>query len=114
MDLFYEITNLTKYLDTLVINLKENGVKKAESEKEYKIVLRQEALKLKTEKNMPVTLINQIVYGIPEVAKLRLDRDIKETIYQANLEAINVTKLKLRILENQLNREWGISGKGKI
>ena len=61
--------------------------------------LRQEALKLKTEKNMPVTLINQIVYGIPEVAELRLDRDIKETIYQANLEAINVTKLKLRILK---------------
>ena len=54
MDLFYEITNLTKYLDTLVINLKENGIKKAESEKEYKIVLSQEALKLKTEKNFYV------------------------------------------------------------
>ena len=59
-------------------------------------------------------MINQTVYGIPKVAKLRLDRDVKETIYQSNLEAINVTKLKLRILENQLNREWGISGRGRI
>lgn len=30
-----------------------------------------------------------------------------EGLYQANQEAINSTKLKLRILENQLNREWG-------
>lgn len=56
---------------------------------------------------MPVTLINQIIYGVPEVAKLRFDRDVKEAVYQANLEAINSIKLKLRILENQLNREWG-------
>jgi len=56
---------------------------------------------------MPVTLINQIIYGVQEVANLRFDRDVKEAIYQANLESINSTKLKLRILENQLNREWG-------
>ena len=56
---------------------------------------------------MPVTLINQIIYGAQEVANLRFDRDVKEAVYQANLESINSTKLKLRILENQLNREWG-------
>lgn len=55
---------------------------------------------------MPVTLINQIIYGVPEVANLRYDRDVKEAIYNANQEAINSTKLKLRILESQINREW--------
>ena len=79
----------------------------AEEEQKYKISLRQEALKLRAEKGMPVTLINQIIYGVPEVAKLRFDRDVKEAVYQANLESINSTKLKLRILENQLDREWG-------
>lgn len=114
MNLFQEIVKLTKELDTLVEQLRKNGVDRAEAERKYKTVLRQEALKLRTEKDMPVTLINQVIYGITEVANLRFDRDVKETIYQANLESINITKLKLRILENQLNREWGISGKGKI
>lgn len=114
MELYQEIIKLTKELDKLVWQLRENGIKKAEAEQKYKIVLRKEALKLKIEKNMPVTLINQVIYGVSEVANLRCERDVTEIVYQANMEAINVTKLKLRILENQLNREWGISGKGRI
>src|SRR5699024_2225923 len=107
MDLFEEITKLTRELDTAVRELRKSGTNLAEAERKYKICLRQEALKLREEKSMPVTLINQIIYGIQEVANLRFDRDVKEAIYQANLESINSTKLKLRILENQLNREWG-------
>ena len=56
---------------------------------------------------MPVTLINQIIYGIPEVADKRFKRDVAETMYNVALENINSTKLQLRILENQLQREWG-------
>lgn len=107
MNLYEEITRLTNELDISVKHLRKSGTELAEAEKQYKICLRQEALKLRSEKNMPVTLINQIIYGVPEVAKLRFDRDVKEAVYQANLESINSTKLKLRILENQLSREWG-------
>lgn len=107
MDLFEEITRLNNQLDVSVRQLRKSGTDLAEAEKKYKICLREEALKLRAEKNMPVTLINQIIYGVPEVAELRFDRDVKEAVYQANLEAINSIKLKLRILENQLNREWG-------
>jgi hypothetical protein len=107
MDLYEKITELIVQLDVSVRQLRKSGSDLAEAEQKYKICLREEALKLRAEKNMPVTLINQIIYGVPEVAKLRFDRDVKEAIYQANLEAINSTKLKLRILENQLSREWG-------
>lgn len=107
MDLFQEITRLTNELDIAVRQLRKSGTEFAEAERKYKICLRQEALKLRTEDNIPVTLINQIVYGVQDVANLRFDRDVKEAVYQANLESINSTKLKLRILENQLNREWG-------
>lgn len=107
MDLFQEIIRLTNELDISVKQLRKSGTDLAEAEQKYKICLREEALKLRAEKNMAVTLINQIIYGVPEVARLRFDRDVKEAVYQANLEAINSTKLKLRILENQLNREWG-------
>lgn len=107
MDLYEQITKLINELDISVRQLRKSGTDRAKSEQKYKICLREEALKLRAEKNMPVTLINQIIYGVPEVAKLRFDRDVKEAVYQANLEAINSIKLKLRILENQLNREWG-------
>ena len=30
----------------------------------------------------------------------------KEAIYKANQEAINIYKLKIRLLENQISREW--------
>jgi hypothetical protein len=63
---------------------------------------------------MPVTLINQIIYGVPEVADKRFKRDVEEANYKANLEHINVVKLQLRLLEAQLSREWGNSGKGDI
>jgi hypothetical protein len=107
MDLYEQITKLINELDISVRQLRKSGTELAEAERQYKICLRQEALKLRAEKNMTVTLINQIIYGVPEVAKLRFDRDVKEAVYQANLESINSTKLKLRILENQLNREYG-------
>lgn len=107
MDLFNEIEELIKKLNVSINSLKNNGRALAEAEKEYKITLRQEALKLREDKKMPVTLINQIIYGIPEVAKKRFERDVAETMYNTNQEFINTTKLKIRVLESQLNREWG-------
>ena len=55
---------------------------------------------------MAVTLINQIVYGIPEVAQKRFNRDIAETMHQTAIENIQSIKLQIRILESQLQREW--------
>ena len=114
MDLYEQITKLVNELDISVRQLRKSGNDLAEAEQKYKICLREEALKLRAEKNMPVTLINQIIYGVPEVAKLRFDRDVKDAVYQANREAINSTKLKLRILENQLDREYSNAGRGNI
>jgi len=108
MDLFDEIQELMDELNISIKKLREHGNKLAEAERDYKVLLRQEALKLRQEKNMPVTLINQIIYGVPEVAKARFERDIAETMYNTNQEHINVTKLKLRILEGQLSREYNV------
>lgn len=107
MDLYSEITQKTKELDTSVRELRKTGTAFAEAERDYKIELRKQALKLRAEKGMPVTLIGQVVYGVPEVAELRFKRDISEAVYQANQESINSIKLQLRLLEGQLSREWG-------
>lgn len=114
MDLEEEIQKLNDELTASIKMLRKNGNELAEAERDYKISLRQEALKLRNEKDMPVTLINQIIYGVPEVAEKRFKRDVAETMYNTNQEHINVTKLKLRILEGQLNREWSNAGKGSL
>ena len=106
MDLFNDIQTLMNELTSSIKLLRKNGNELAKAEQDYKICLRQEALKLRANENMPVTLINQIIYGIPEVAEKRFKRDIAQTMYDTNQEHINVTKLKLRLLEAQLNREW--------
>lgn len=109
MDLYEDIERLIAELDVSVKNLRKSGSDYAQAEQNYKIKLREEALKLRAEENMPVTLINQIIYGVPDVARLRFERDVKEAVYKANQEAINSIKLKLRILENQINREYNTS-----
>lgn len=114
MDLYQDIQNLMKELTASIKLLRINGNALAAAERDYKIKLRQEALKLRAEKDMPVSLIDKVIYGLPEVAEMRFKRDVAESTYNTNLEHINVTKLKLRLLENQLSREWGAAGKDNI
>ena len=105
-DLVNEIFRLNDELSASIKKLADNGRNLAQAEKDYKMTLIEEVLKLRAD-NMPVTLINQIIYGVPKVAELRFKRDIAETMYNTNQEHINVTKLKIRIIESQVSREWG-------
>ena len=113
MDLFEQIESLMAELTASIKQLRKNGEKLAEAEKDYKTTLTTEALKLRAE-DTPVTLINTTIYGLKGVAEKRFARDVAQATYEANREHINITKLKLRILENQLAREWGTSGKGDL
>lgn len=108
MDLLNELNQKCKELDTQVLNLKTTGSAYAKAERNYKVELAKTSLKLKEEK-MPVTLIDKVCYGIEEVAVLREQRDYAEVLYKANLESINSTKLQIRILESQIDREWGLA-----
>ena len=112
MDLVQELEQKNNELTQSIKLLRKNGEHLAACERDYKIKLRQEALKLRAEKGMPVTLISQIIYGVPEVAELRFKRDVAEAMYQANQEHINVIKLQLRLIEAQIQREWGSAGSG--
>lgn len=113
MDLYEQIMKLMQELDASIRKLRTNGANLAEAERDYKITLRQEALRLRAD-DMPVTLINQVIYGVPAVAEKRFKRDVEQANYDANKEFINICKLKLRILERQLSMEWGASGKGDL
>ncbi len=106
MDLVNEINIKTNELNVSIKKLRETGTAYAEAERDYKILLRQECLKLRDE-GMAIGMIDKTCYGIPSVAELRFKRDVAKTIYQANLEAINSIKLQIRIIENQIQREYG-------
>ena len=107
MDLINELQNLTKQISNSLKQLRTNGIKLAEAEKEYKIAVNKKALMLRSE-DMPVTLINQVIYGYEDIAQLRFLRDSADVVYKANLEAINTLKLQIRIIENQIKREYGM------
>lgn len=104
-NLWSEIQTKTHELDVCVRELRKSGTAFAEAERAYKVKLREECLRLRGQ-DMPVTLIDKVCYGIDEVADLRFKRDIAETVWTANKEAINSIKLQLRILDSQLSREW--------
>jgi hypothetical protein len=105
MDLYLEIQNKINELNVSLKKLRETGTAYAEAERDYKLLLRKEILKLRDE-GQAIGVITLICYGIPSVAEARFKRDVAETIYQANQEAIQTIKLQIRIMENQLEREW--------
>lgn len=106
MDLYNELQSKIQELEVSIKQLRKSGTSYAEAERDYKVLLRQEVLKLRDE-GQAIGVITLICYGIPSVAEARFKRDVAETVYKANLEAINSIKLQLRLLENQIQREYG-------
>lgn len=106
MDLMNELQQKIRELEISIRQLRTSGTDYAEAERDYKILLRQEVLKLRDE-GQAIGVITLTCYGIPSVAEARFKRDVAETVYKANLEAINSIKLQLRLLENQIQREYG-------
>lgn len=108
MDLYAERDQKCRELDKSIKHLRRSGTEKAQTERDYKVLLRVESLKLR-DSGMAVGLIEKVVYGIPSVADARFKRDVADSVYTANLEAINSIKLQLRLIESQISREWGNS-----
>lgn len=108
IDLYQELQAKTHQLEISIRSLRQNGTEYAKAERDYKILLRTECLKLRDE-GMAIGMIDKTCYGIPSVAEARFKRDVTETIYKANLEAIQSIKLQMRLIEGQISREWGSS-----
>ena len=105
MDLYTELQQQVDLLQRSLEQLRKTGKEYAEAEKNYKVLLRQEVLKLR-DNGEAIGVITLTCYGIPSVAEARFKRDVCEATYRANQEAINTYKLKIKLIENQLQREW--------
>lgn len=105
-DLLQELQSKTQQLDISIKQLRKTGTEYAQAERDYKVLLRQECLKLRDD-GMAIGMITMTAYGIPSVAELRFKRDVSKAVYTANMEAINSLKLQMRLIEAQISREWG-------
>ena len=113
MELWEELKTKNAQLETALRTYRQNGIALAEAERNYKEAVSKEVLRLRDE-GIAVTLINQIIYGLPSISTLRFERDCAEVVYRANEEAINVKKLQIRLIEAQISREFGFAGKGNM
>ena len=108
-DLVEQINKLNSELTQSIKLLRRNGNEFAKAEREYQVAKAQTVLKMK-DAGASITEIGLSIKGQPEVAELLFKRDVARVMYEANQEHINTVKLQLRLLDNQMQREWNSNG----
>lgn len=81
------------------------GCQYAENEAEYRKALRVAILE-ERDKGTPATITSDLCRGRPDIAELKRLRDCSEAIYKSSQEAINVYKLRIRMIDAQIARIW--------
>lgn len=104
-NLIQEIGSKSALLDAAIKQLGIRGRAYAQAEHDYRVAMRKKVLEERAN-GTPVTIISDVCRGDPQIAKLRLERDIALTVYESAQEAINGYKLQIRILDSQIEREW--------
>ena len=105
MDLTNELNNLINKLDISVKSLRKTGSEYAKAYTDYRVALAKELMILK-EEGYAITLAGDIARGKPEIAKLKFKEISSEAIYKANQESINALKLQIKIIQEQINKEY--------
>ena len=104
-DLIVELQSKVALLDKALQQLGNRGRTYAQAEQDYRVALAKK-IAIEREKSTPVTIISDICRGDKDIALAKFQRDVAEITYDSAKEAINVYKLQIRVLENQIDREW--------
>ena len=104
-DLMSELSAKVSLVDSALRQLGARGRERAKAEHDYRVALSKKIL-IERDKGTPVTVISDLCRGSAEIADLRFKRDCAEVNYKSALEAINIYKLQIRLVENQIEREW--------
>lgn len=106
LELYQTLDMKVKQLDACIRQLRKTGSEYADAERDYQIAKRSTCMRLKME-GMAVGMVSMVHKGEPEVASKLYDRIAKEAVYKANQEAVMALKLEIRLLDNQIAREYG-------
>jgi len=105
MEEIQKMQELNTYLTTALAEYKKRGTDYAKAYKNYRVLLSQELLKLKAE-GMPVTIAYDIARGTEQVANAKEQEIITECLYKSCQEAINTYKLQIKILQENMNKDY--------
>lgn len=100
-----QMQELNDLLQTALAEYKIRGFEYAKAYKKYRILVAQELLKLRAE-GMPVTIAYDIARGNEEVANAKEHELATEALYNSCKEAIAVYKLKIKILQAQIDKDY--------
>ena len=106
--MYEEMENLISLLDLALKEYKTRGKEYAKAYKEYRVLVAKKLLELKAN-GMPVTIAYDIARGDEVVANAKEREIITETLYKSCQEAINTYKLQIKVLQEQINKEWAAS-----
>ena len=105
-DLMEKMGGLTHLLDEAVKQFGKRGETYAGAKCEYQVELAKKMLELRAQGH-PVTIVPELARVDERIAKLRFQKDVAEAVYKSAQEAIQSYKLQIRILDAQIEREWG-------
>lgn len=109
VELYEQLDELTDRLERELETCRTSGCALARNEREYRTALRLAILE-ERRKGTPVTVTGDLCRGREDIAALRCQRDCSEAIYRASQEAINVIKLRIRMVDAQIARVWNSGG----
>lgn len=109
MEELQKLEELNNLLTSALSEYKKRGQDYAKAYKNYRVKVAQKLLELKAE-GMPVTISYDIARGNEGVAKAKEQEIITECLYKSCQEAINVYKLKIKILQSQIDNDYGNGG----
>lgn len=108
-DLWGEIQECLRLLDLALMEAKKRGDAMVKAEADYYTAKAIAAFALK-EENYPVTLIEMVIKGMPEVVGKMTAYHAAQVEYENAREARNCYKKKLDTLREEYQREWGRAG----
>ena len=105
MEELQKLEELNNLLTSALSEYKKRGQDFAKAYKNYRVKVAQKLLQLKAE-GMPVTISYDIARGDEEVANAKEQEIITECLYKSCQEAVNVYKLKIKILQENINKDY--------
>lgn len=107
-DLFGQMMERLDLCDERVVQMRKASVQYAENKAAYRMAVR-EAILRERAKGTPATITGDVVRGRQDIASLCVARDCAESNAKAFQEEININKLRVRVLNDQLSREWSVA-----
>lgn len=108
-DLWQEIRETQRLLELALSEAKRRGEVMVKAEAEYYTAKAEASFALK-EQGVPVTFIQTVIKGVPEVCEAMSRYHAAQVEYENAREARQVWKKKLDTLREQYSREWSTTG----